>query len=345
MPFTAAQLATGANYALQTYARTEPMDQINTEHETLKYLIANKEESNFTNGAFREPLHIDNGSNYQNYFGADQVTFNERDPTRHTSFPYFSAHTGFYFDEDRLLQAGIVLTDDRESVASGAEKEILANLLKQSYRADKAGWQEKMALELLRDGSQSTKACPGLASIVDPTPATGTVGGIDASSFTWWRNNANLSIVAANVVDQMEKTWRDCRKYGGEMPDFIPCGAAFLDNYRLQAGATINRQIVVNEKGGTGLDASVSGLYFKGIPLVWDPDFEALDALLGTTTQTKTAYFLNKRRIKLRNPKGHWMVDRKPERLPDRYVHYFGKTAKYAMTTDRRSALAVLSIA
>jgi hypothetical protein len=81
------------------------------------------------------------------------------------------------------------------------------------------------------------------------------------------------------------------------------------------------------------------------VPIVWDPTFEALDALLSTTTQTKTAYFLNSRAIKLRPVKGEWMRDRKPERLPDRYVHYFAKTSKYGLTTDKRNALAVLSIA
>ena len=43
--------------------------------------------------------------------------------------------------------------------------------------------------------------------------------------------------------------------------------------YRIAAGQTINRQINDggNAKGGITLDASVSGTFFKGIPLVWDP--------------------------------------------------------------------------
>ena len=54
--------------------------------------------------------------------------------------------------------------------------------------------------------------------------------------------------------------------------------------------------------------------------------------------------FANIDKIVLRPLKGHWMVNRKPERLPDRYVHYFAKTSKYGLTTDQRNALAVLSI-
>ena len=344
MPFTPAQLVNGANYSLATFQKKEPIDQINIQHVTLDYLIRNKEDSSFGNGTFKEPIFVDNGSNYQNYFGADQVTYNERDPAKWTTFNYFNNHDGFWFDEDRLLAAGIRMSEDRDSVPTGAEKESLVNLLRQSYRGLKNGIQENLAFEMLRDGSQSTKACPGLASIIDPTPATGTVGGIDAATYTYWRNNANTGITAADVVKEMEQTWKDCMRYGGMLPKFIPCGQAFYENYVAQATAAIQRHLAVQGKGGANVDASVEAVNFHGIPLKWDPTFEALDTLLSTTTMTKTAYFLNDA-VKLRPVKGEWMRDRKPERLPDRYVHYFGQTSKYSLTTNKRNALAVLTIA
>ena len=197
--------------------------------------------------------------------------------------------------------------------------------------------------QLLRDGSQSAKACPGLSHIISTTPTTGTVGGIDAATYTYWRNNANTGIVAADVVDEMQTTWDACRRYGGRLPKFIPCGQAFLDNYRTQANAVVNRQIM-NTKGGVTIDPSTGALFFHGVPLQWDPTFEELDTLLGTSTWTKTALFLNDA-VKFRPLKGQWMRDRKPQNLPDRYVTYFGRTCKYSLTSDQRNALAVLSIA
>ena len=346
MPFTTDQITRGADYALKTFAKKDPIDQINNEHVLLDWLLKNKEVSMFGNGSWKEPLHIANGSNFQNYFGPDQVTFNERDPAVWTDFSYYNAHDGFWFDEDRLAAAGIIITSDSGEVPSGAEKESLVNLLGQSYTGMKAGWNASLAMEVLRDGSQSTKAVPGMASIVDPTPAVGTCGGLNAATYAWWQNNANLTFSAANIVTEMEETWRDCRRYGGSVPDFLVCGAAFYDAYKQYAGQTVNRQINDggNAKGGVSLDASVENLYFHGRLLVWDPDFEALDTLLSTTTQTKTCYFLNSKHIKFRPFKGRWMIDRKPERLPDRYVHYFGRTASYGLTTNKRNALAVLSI-
>lgn len=343
MPFTADQIASGANYALKTYQKKEPIDQIDTKHSLLSWLIKNKQPSTFGNGSFKEPIFVDNGQNFQNYFGADQVTYNERDPARWTDFQYYNAHDGFWFDEDRLLAAGITMTDDRGAVPTKAEKEALINLIKVSYRALRNGFQQELAKELLLDGTQSTKACPGLQAIVSSSPTTGTVGGINAATYSYWRNNANTAIdtSTANLIDEMEVTWRDCMKYGGKLPNFIVCGSDFLDKFRNVAGDTINRQINGggNARGGVSLDPSTNALFFHGVQLVWDPDFEAL-----STSITKNCYFLNSDSISLRPVKGNWMVDRKPERLPDRYVHYFGLTSKYSLTTNQRNALAVLSI-
>ena len=86
MPFTSAQLVTGANYTLNTYERKEPIDQINVQHVALDWLVRNKQDSLYGNGYHKEPLYYQNSSNYQNYFGADQVTYNERDPAMWAEF-------------------------------------------------------------------------------------------------------------------------------------------------------------------------------------------------------------------------------------------------------------------
>ncbi len=349
MPFTAAQIASGANYTLQTFARNKPVDQVNTQHEVLKWLIANKKDSSFGNGYFGEGLFVANGSNYQNYFGADEVTYNERDPGLQTKFAYFNYHDGFWFDEDRLAANGIIVGDDPSDTPTQDEKDQLMSLLDTSYDGLRKGVQDNLALELLQDGSQSSKACPGLDYIVDTTPAVGVVGNVDPATATYWRNNINLALTASDVVNQMEITWRACTRYGGMKPTKIFCGSAFMDAYRTYAQVTINRQLqsAGNEKGGVNLDASVSGLFFKGIELVWDPTFEELDAALGSITYpwTKRCYFLREDSVILRPMKKFWMRNAKPEKLPNRYVTYFGTRSKYGLTTNKRNCMAVLSIA
>lgn len=344
MPFTTDQLTRGADYAIKTFDKKDPIDQINFAHATLDWLVSGKAESEYMNGSFKEPIYVDNGGNTQAYFGADQVSYNERDPARWTDFTYANYHDGFWLDEDRLLQNGIRISDDGGALPSMGEKSRLLNLLEQSHSALKLGMQEHLAFETLRDGTQSAKSCAGLAHIIDPTPAVGIVGGINAATSTYWQNNANLAFTAANIVTEMEESYAACIRYGKKLPTAIRCGRAFYDAYVAAAVSAVQRHQAVAGKSGSTMDASVEAVNFRGIPLIWDPTFEALDTLLSTSTQTKTAYFLNDS-VKLRPVKGEWMRPRKPQDLPDRYVWYFGKTSKFQLTANKRNSLAVLSIA
>lgn len=348
MAWTTAQLAQGANYTLESYSTKDPVDQINVAHRTLDLFVTNKQVSFFGNGIFNEKLFISNDSNYQNYEGADQVTYNERDPNRFAKFQYYSNHEGFWFDEDRLIRNGILIDDSGVAVPSSQEKEQLVNLLQSSWTAMKNGLQEGLALETLQNGSQSAKAVPGLDHIVSTTPGTGDiVGGINASTSTYWRNNASMAIASGGVVAALDAMYDACVRYGGAIPTDIRCGQAFLNAYKAEAKIEINRQIIVGANGGTGLDASVTAVFYRGIELVWDPTFELLDAKLGAITYpwTKRCYLLNRNFITFRPVKGNWMKKRKPEKLPDRYVTYYAQTNKYGLTTGKRNVHAVLSIA
>lgn len=350
MPFTIQQLTRASDYALQAISAKEPIDQITKSKPFLDYLISNKEQVSYTQGVYREKIIVANDSNYQNYFGRDQVTYNSRDPVRLLTATYANFHDGFGFDEDELAAVGIVLTDDKESVATGAEKTMLANKLKESHAALRRGAMEQLDIEVHLDGSQGTKVLAGLDHLVrtDPT-ASATVLGFDQSTNLWWRNNANMGIAAVNLLDQMEATWRATSLYGG-VPEKIFAGAAFIDAYRkaIQAAGATQINFTASGKGGVALDGAVSELHFHGVPIVWDPSFETIDALLGAITYpwTKRCYFLSSQSgPKLRPYSGRWMVQRKPERLPDRYFHYWGVTSAQGMTINKRNANAVLSVA
>lgn len=239
MPFNPTQLAQGANATLETYRRNDPIDQVNTAHEVLKWLLKNKKPSTFGNGFYNETVYFTNASNHQNYFGADQVTYNEREQTRFAKFAYYNHQDGFWFDEDRLAANNIILTDDGDAQISDSEMQQLVNLLETSYYGLKEGINEGMADEFLLDGSTNPKAVPGLDHLISTNPTVGIVGGINAANAAYWRNNTNLDLATGQaLIDGMEKTWRDCTRFGGMVPDYIPCGSSFLDAYRTAAAQT-----------------------------------------------------------------------------------------------------------
>ena len=350
MPFNTEQLAYAGKASIDYFLKNSPIDQINVERPLIKKLMEGK--SDYAGGLqyVVEQLRFSNDSNFQSYFGDSQVTYNRKRTLQQAKFSYGSFHDGFGLNEDELVQNGITMTDDKSAVPTDAEKVQLTNLLKENNETLKLGFQENFDLMLHRDGTQDALAIPGLDSLIDLSPATGVVGTLDAATYTWWRNYAATGITSTTVdllVNNMEVAWRECMRYGGSQPDFILAGAAFIDAYRRYSSVSVNRQIHAkgNEKGGVSIDGGTTGIFFKGVELVWDPVFDILDTLDAPgIAWSKRCYFINTKFMKLRPIKGHWMVSRKPPRVYDRYIQYFALTSKAALTTNKRNAHAVLSI-
>lgn len=360
MPFNAEQLAYAGNAAINYFLKNDPIDQVNVDRPLIELLMDGK--SQYAGGLqyVVEQLRYSNDSNFQSYFGDGQVTYNRKRTLQQAKFPWGSFHDGFGLNEDEMTQNGIMMTDDKNANASDAERVQLTNLLKENTETLKLGFEENFDIMLHRNGTQSATDIPGLDNLISTTPTVPmVVGGLDQSVYTWWQNWATIGIAsgtAGALVTAMEQMWRNTTRYGGKPPNKILCGAAFIDAYRTNADLTVNRFITAGglQKGGVTVDAGTgsngsgvtTGLFFKGVELIWDPVFEIMDTLDAPAVPwTKRCYFIRKERIKLRPIAGHWMISRKPPRVYDRYVHYWALTSKAALTTDKRNSHGVLSIA
>lgn len=356
MPFSTEQLAYASNAAINFFMRNDPVDQINIDRPLIKKLMEGKKP--YVGGLqyVVEQLRYSNDSNFQSYFGDQQVTYNRKRTLQQAKFTWGSFHDGFGLNEDELAQNGIIMTDDKSSVPTEAEKVQLTNLLQENTETLKLGFQENFDYMLHLDGTQSATNIPGLDALISTTPtAPAVVGGLDQSIYTWWQNTAITGINSNSdgvLEQQMEVAWRNCTRYGGFSPDFILAGEAFIDAYRKNVKDGIARTVFM--QGGkakpTELDGAVgtenrTGLYWKGREIIWDPVFTVLDQLYAPSIPwSKRCYFINTKFLKLRPIQGHWMINRTPPRVYDRYVHYFALTAKAALTTSKRNAHAVLSI-
>ncbi len=362
MPFTTEQLAYAGKAAIDYFLKNDPIDQYNIAHPLLNKFMGSKKDYSGGLQYVVEQLRYQNDSNFQSYFGDSQVSYNRKRTLQQAKYVWGAFHDGFGLNEDELAQNGIIMTDDRSSTPTDAEKVQLTNLLEENLETLKLGFVQNFDIMIHRDGTQSTTDIPGLDLLVSTVPAQTTVGGIDASTSAnaWWRNYADLTLgsTAADFLESMEKAWRACIRVGGMAPDFILCGSDFIDAYRAAAGSpggAIQRQVIIGgstgNKQATTLDGGVgskisTGLYFKGVELIWDPTFSDLDTLDTPTVPWESrCYFLNTKYIQLRPITGHWMVSRRPPRVYDRYVHYWGLTSKAAFTTGKRNAHAVLALA
>lgn len=361
MPFNSEQLAYAGRAAIEYYLRNDPIDNYNINRPLIQKLVQGKKEYGGGLQYVVEQLRYQNDSNFQSYFGDSQVSYNRKRTLQQAKYVWGAFHDGFGLNEDELTQNGIVMTDDRNAQPTDAEKVQLTNLLSENMETLKLGFTENFDIMLHLNGTQASTDIPGLDALISTTPSSGTVGSIAASN-SWWQNYANLDVNENDsgdaMLEVMEEAWRSCIRVGGEAPDFILAGETFIDAYRDAAGSpggAIQRQVFLgNGKSGnkqaTTLDAGVgegisTGLYFKGVEIVWDPIDDTLDTDYSPTQPWKTRlYMINTKHLKLRPIKGHWMIARRPPRVYDRYVHYWALTAKAALTTGKRNAHAVLGI-
>lgn len=362
MPITAAQLASGANKQLMSYADNDPIDNFTPDMPFSRWLIKNKKDVTYSNGIFNEKIRISNSSNYQNYSYDDPVSYNTKDTVRLAPYQHFEAHDGFGMTETDLANNGIVLTDDRNAVSSKDERRMIVDALEENYETLKNGFQENWDQELHLNGTQNSKAVPGLDALVSTTPTVGIVGGLDPSVYTFWQNSVSLNIntgTSGNMTTAMELLWRKCITVGRRRPDAIFMGGKAFDAYRNDAPLNVQRQVFLNRGGADGSikggmivdngaagDGQSEGVYFKGIPVVWDPIFDLLQSIFAPPIAwDKRFYFLNSKSFKLKPFKGRWMINRKPARVYDRYTHYWGLTSDYGATINQRNNMAVGSIA
>ena len=137
----------------------------------------------------------------------------------------------------------------------------------------------------------------GLQQLVDVTPTSDTVGGINRATYSWWRNKAASGAASSAAFDnlraQMRSVYNQCSNgVAGDHPTF---GVTTRTEFEGFEGLLLaNERFTSKESGEGGFKNEV--LKFKGMELAYDDDCLS-DAM----------YFLNPKYIKLAVQKGRWM--------------------------------------
>lgn len=113
----------------------------------------------------------------------------------------------------------------------------------------------------------------GLQDLVADSPSSGTIGGIDRSTYTWFQNKStNMTGLSFAVqgVSKMRTLLNNCRNNRKmDSPDIIISGQTPYEYYEDE---TMEQKWIVNQKLG---DAGFENIQFKGIPMVWSPQCAA----------------------------------------------------------------------
>lgn len=194
-------------------------------------------------------------------------------------------------------------------VVSGLEelqnsgKEQILDLIESRMEVAEATMNNRIAEGSYSDGTgYGGKQLTGLQAAILLAPTTGTYGGIDRATWTFWRNqvSATGALTAANVQARMNALWASLVR-GADKPDLIVFDNNCWSTY--MASLQPLQRFTDPKMADLGFD----NVKFMSAPVV-------LDGGLGGFTPANTGYFLNTKYLFFRPHKDRNMVPLKGPR-------------------------------
>ena len=233
----------------------------------------------------------------------------------------------------KQYSASITISGEEEKKNAGSKTKII-DILDARTKQARLGLQQALTEGIFSDGTaNSNKQLTGLVAMVN---SSGTYGGINSSTYSWWRSNVDSTSEALSLAD-MRTAFNTPSLGGKDHPNLIVTTQtlfegyeAFLTNVAISGGGS---HFSTPSEGTKKLgDAGFQALEFKGVPIVWDEN-----------CTSGAMYFLNTEHMKLvvhadRNFAVSDFV--KPENQDARVAQilWMGN-----LTCDRRKSFALLS--
>jgi hypothetical protein len=285
MPSPNATFTEMVTTTLRNHAR-ELVDNVSNHNALLRYL-KDKGHIETESGGYEivKPLEYAQNGTYQRYSGYDILNVNASDVLSAARYDW--------------AQAAIhVSASGRElRMNNGAEKMI--NLVKARIKNAMNTAANNMSVDVYSDGAL-TNQIGGLAHIIQ-TAGTGTVGGIDSSTYTFWQNQVKEiagtnTWTKATIKGEMNTLWLSCVR-GKDKPDLI---VASHDIYSAYEESLQDLQRYADSRKAS---AGFESLKYKTADVIFDDNTN-----FGTTAET--AYFLNTDYLYIvQHPEAQWTQD------------------------------------
>ena len=168
-------------------------------------------------------------------------------------------------------QAAVAVTaSGLEVEVQNSGKEAVIDLLDKRIGNAHRTMKNQISSGIYSDGTgSSSKQITGLQAQVADDPTTGTVGGIDRSTWTFWRNQmlTNATMSASVIQGYMQTLWIECCR-GSDKPDLITADA-YCYGYYWDALQAIQR--ITTDGGGKAAQGWAS-LAFLTADVIYDGD-------------------------------------------------------------------------
>lgn len=222
-----------------------------------------------------------NTANAGSYSGYDTININPNSPISAAQF-------------DLKQYAGAVTISGLEQLQNSGKEQII-DLLEGRVQVAEAQLMDQISAGIYSDGTgNSGKDITGLKAAISTTPASGTYGGINRATWSFWRNTAfsattdgGAAASAANIQSYMNRVAVQLVR-GTDRPDMIVADNNYY-RYFLESMQAIQR--VQSEDSAA---AGFTSLKYMGAGLNCDV---FLDGGIGGQIPTNTMYFLNTKYI------------------------------------------------
>jgi hypothetical protein len=179
-------------------------------------------------------------------------------------------------------------------------KEAIIDLLDGRMNVAEAQLANRISGDIYLDGTgNSGKNITGLGAAIPDAPSTGTYGGINRASFSFWRSvkysgttDGGSAVSASNIQSYMDALAVQLIR-GTDKPDLIVCDNNYYKLY-LQSLQSIQR---ITDGGNSSAGAGFASLKYYGAGMASDV---VLDGGIGSAATANHMWFLNTKYIMFR---------------------------------------------
>lgn len=188
----------------------------------------------------------------------------------------------------KQYSVSITISGEEERKNSGRKGQIVKILDARTKQA-RMTLIEQLTTGLFSDGTGNRgKDLTGLAAMVS---ASGTYGGINSGTYSWWRASVDSTSEALDIAD-MRTQFNTASLGGKDTPNLIVTTQSLYEKYEgfiTQVGTTnVYGSFMTQSAGEKQMgDAGFQTLGFKGVPIVWDELCPATNMYMLNTNHMK----------------------------------------------------------
>jgi hypothetical protein len=229
------------------------------------------------------PVEYANNATYQRYTGYDTLNINASDVISAARYDW--------------AQIALHVTASGRELRQNNGREAMITLVKARIENAKHTASNNLSIDIYSDGAL-TNQINGLQALVNAA-GTGTVGGIDSSSFSFWQNQFleySGTPGTANIGTMFNQLWLPCVR-GTDKPDIIVLSHDYFAFY--EGSLQSNQRYMKVDSAGLGFEE----LMYKTAQVIFDDNTN-----FGTTASR--GYFLNTKYLYLvQHSQAQWTQD------------------------------------